>query len=85
MKTRRALSPVLGSLILVAVGIALGGFLTMLYSETAFGYVEVDAIEYSYVYSQSERNIENVRWKVNFGIVNRGTQNTEITQIFILS
>ena len=82
-KNRRGLSPVLATVILVATGLTLGTLVHYLYKETSFSYVKVDAIHYTFVYSEQVSEIENARWKIAFNLVNKGTEQVQISDIFI--
>ena len=51
--------------------------------ETVASNVKVEVIEYSYVYCTIDSSIDNARWRIDFGIINRGTENVQITHVFV--
>jgi flagellin-like protein len=83
MRGRKAVSPVVATIILVGVGLVLAVFVNNLYSETAFSNVRVEAIEYAYIYPTRHADVDNARWKIVLYVVNRGTVSLELTNVYI--
>ena len=80
---RRAVSPVVASIFLIAIGIVLSLFVSNLYRETSFANVKVEAIEYAYIYVANNAGVENARWKIVLYVVNRGTQSLMLTDVYV--
>jgi hypothetical protein len=83
MRKRAALSPVLASLILIGTGFILASFFSLYFRETAFSYVKVEAIEYAYIYSTRNADVENSNWKIVLYVINRGTEPIDLISVFV--
>ena len=83
MLSRRAVSPVVASLILISTGFILASFVSIYVRETAFSYVKVEAIEYAYIYSTRHADVENTNWKIVLYVVNRGTEPLDLINVFV--
>ena len=81
--TRRGVSPVIASLILIGVGLFLALTTSNLYREIAFSNVKVEVIEYSYIYCTTETEVDNSSWKIIFQVFNRGTEPVELLEVFV--
>ena len=81
--SRYGKSPVVASVIIMAMGLVLGTLVFQLYKETAFSYVDVHAVEFVYIYSESLEDTDNVGWKIHFKLVNRGTDYAGISDVFL--
>ena len=82
-KTRRALSPVVASIVLISVCILLGNSFFLFARETSFSNVKVEVIEYSYLYCTIDSEVTNARWRIEFGLINRGTEKIQISHVFV--
>jgi hypothetical protein len=43
--------------------------------------IKVEVIEYPYAYCTIDTSIVNARWRIDFGVINRGTENVQISCI----
>ena len=82
-KSRRALSPVVASILLISVCIFLGNSFFLFARETSFSNVKVEVIEYSYIYCTIDSEVTNAKWRVEFGLINRGTEKVQISHVFV--
>ena len=81
--TRRGVSPVIASLILIGVGLFLALTTSNLYREIAFSNVKVEVVQYSYIYCTTETEVDNSSWKIIFQVFNRGTEPVELIEVFV--
>ena len=83
MCTRKAVSPVIATIILVGVTLFVALTIGALYRETAFSYVQGQIIEYPYIYCELDNTVNNAKWKIELHVVNRGTQSVQIEEVFL--
>ena len=83
LKHRKAVSPVVASILLISICILLGNSFFLFARETAFSNVKVEVVEYSYIYCTVDTSVTNARWRIEFGLINRGTENIQITHVFV--
>ena len=83
MYNRRAVSPVIATVILLGIGLFVALSISVLYRETAFTYVQAELIEHPYIFCSAAKDILNARWKIELSVKNRGTQSVHITDVFV--
>jgi flagellin-like protein len=83
LRRRKGVSPVISTIILIGMGFILSSFFSLYFRETAFAQVKVEAIEYAYIYSTRNTDIENASWKVVLYVINRGTEPLDLINVFV--
>lgn len=83
MRTRKAFSPVIATLILVGVSFVISSGVYQFSRETAFSNVNVHAIEFTYIRCSVDESHLNAKWNIEFEIVNRGTTAEMISNIYV--
>ena len=83
LQSRYGKSPLVAVVVLASVGLITGIFVSQFIRETSFSYVKVEAVEFSYIYSEIVEDIENSRWKITFGLINKGTETVQVSRVFL--
>lgn len=84
-RTRKALSPVIGTIILVAATIITAVFISFYYKEVAFANTNYITLEFQSAYFGRPVSIKNAGWEIIFTLYNTGTQSIEIQNISVNS
>ncbi|MHA2393522.1 MAG: archaellin/type IV pilin N-terminal domain-containing protein [Promethearchaeota archaeon] len=84
-RTRKALSPVVGTMILVGVTISASVLISFYYREVAFANTNYITLEFQSAYFAKPVSINNARWEIIFTLYNTGTQSIEIQNISVNS
>jgi hypothetical protein len=83
MLNRKGVSPVIASVILIAVGLFIALTISGFYRETAFSQIKVEVIEYSYIFCTTTTSVNNAKWQIEVNIINRGTQSIRLIEVFV--
>jgi FlaG/FlaF family flagellin (archaellin) len=83
MLNRKGVSPVIASVILIAVGLFIALTISGFYRETVFSQIKVEVIEYSYIFCTKTTSVNNAKWQIEVYIINRGTQSIRLIEVFV--
>jgi flagellin-like protein len=84
-RTRKALSPVVGTIILVGVTISASVLISFFYKEVSFANTNYITLEFQSAYFAKPVSMQNARWEIIFTLYNTGTQSIEIQTISVNS
>jgi hypothetical protein len=83
MRHRKAVSPVIATVILIGVGLFLSLTMGSYFREKAYSQVKVEAIEFSYILSKIPSSVDNSKWLIEAKIINRGTQSIRLIKVSV--
>jgi hypothetical protein len=83
MSTRKAVSPVVATVLLASVAITMAILVGAFTEETAYPHVQGYIIEHQYSYCVQETSVEYAKWRIVFNIVNNGTLSVQLNSIFL--
>ncbi|MEM2009247.1 MAG: DUF4352 domain-containing protein [Thermosphaera sp.] len=76
----KAISPVIATVIIVAVAIAISIAVALWLTGIVGGFTTVENLQITYAYAST---LENVGWKIELKVENKGTADATIDEIFI--
>jgi hypothetical protein len=83
MQSRKAISPVVASIMLIAASLFLGVWIGSLYKEMAYSNVKTKLLRFDSAYCTQPVSVENARWQIAIMITSVGTESIELSYIFL--
>ena len=80
---RRAVSPVIASVLLVAVAVMIAVGVSFWMSGISSQYTLFETMEITTAYSMVETNVTNAQWKIVLGIKNSGSAGATLKEVFV--